>query len=1367
MKNFTAAYEPWPKKVYQQFSCEGQRKLLDSYRFNPLGWRILFSENRFNVAAEVIGADVSLWTMLNIALLEYVTPELLLDRQDEEPVDVWLLGLFDGVPSVSGNPSWSHTSLDIAFQLKQRLQEEDIRNVLPFLTIYEDEQQTFDRKLWGLAFSILDSILDDPDALYLRVLNKDPSIEAIRLISTAILSQPVAVEVKLERFLDIFSGLHEEECVGIIHFLSARGAEYLSQILAKDYLENHSFGEVPRYRMEKVPAFKQWVYMQRVERYLELLTIAGEDDQYQKILNRFETYLDRHGFGTYLNQGFVLNSKKLAAIHIHEILSFEDWALWKKHLIPYYSDNQAGIKDLLRCFYQLLYGEGINESTMANAFVQAGKNAEQFCYFSPIADQIQPVIDSDFLNDQIALLRKTPFCDYGLDMACPISSTDDPKEKIYWAWLNLIKNGREEKILLHLLSAYAAIEDWCGVIEIAEWIREEQTLSSTGLLMLGKAYLLLEEYEESVSAARDILALDTKNPDANFLIGVGYAKNGEVEKAVDHLGRAIEYDSLNVKAWIELTRVHSECGRFELAIATLKRGLEISQESDELTIELSRVLRETGEYQEAYLVLVGHEEYLTKSAENFVYFLDLLWEIDELAELQDMVFGPGDDYLGHCAVVYYRAKLFELKGQLSLAIEEMEGFLENNPGTTEAYYLYFRLLVEASEVLSIAVLDCSEAKIATLCEITKAASTTYPNELIYGVFSVEVQLLLHQFSEAYERLQVISSQSDLLSPEMRTRVEFDLALCSRYMGEIDLAMATFESLQKVHPEDSNILIELTETCMLNELTSQVEFYANKVIHLAPDSMKIVNWYIATMKFLKDKDIAYAKLTELIELYPESLPLRKAFIKMNLEAGHLSHVHKELMGIVQSDMGLSEEERTQLVQVALQSDSLDIATRLINAGGEVFRLPILPLIHYLALLMAEKQFGLALIMINEYCRTSPNFRPIRILESDCHFYLKQYDIAEKVLLELLNDANNILPFSEYYENSKLPDEYPFSMQDVIFLQTPISIYLRLALTARYRGHLDDFRSYVEKALAFDMNLPVSQYAFMIAVKLNGDHSETIKLSQLLAHWQKSLLFEDDGNNPFSTISQNLLAETLLTSTKVIGTRQAKLILNLPTKTAKLKYALEKTGLTTCPPSEKGSRWIQQYCAETSNLEECSFVEGVNSILGLFSKDDLWFSRETELSFSQVSIWPAINQYYEENSSEEYAQQIYSRFGVCLLMLDEFSREIGLTEHAPSASLDLVSIFEKASVLIEENKNNAKWMDVRQLYQWYRAIQDQTTLLMSGDELEALAAELKAYYVFCARRTESVLPVEQIHSMLVNPVVELLTQLALSYHSAGEG
>jgi tetratricopeptide (TPR) repeat protein len=1060
MKIYTADYEPWPKKVFQQFSHESREILLESYRYNPLGWRILFSADRFNVAAEILGKNVTRWSPLNVTLLEYSSSDSV-NNHDGRIFNSSLSEIYDCVQQNAGNTSWSQTALELTFQLKTRLEDEALCKILPFLTVFDGIQQSFDCDLWALVFSILDNVLDDPETVYVELLKKDPSIEAIRLVSLAILSQTVEDLQKKERFLRIFSKLPEAECSGIIHFLYFRGAESLAQSLAVEYLEMHSFSDVLRLRTDKIPSYKQQVYLQRVEHYLVLLSVAGYDDEFQQVVSKFEQMLMDHGYGQSYGAGIRLDSLHLSNSQILEIVSLPDWELWKDRLIPPYSCNHVGIKDILRCFYQLIHGDDFNESTMANSFVKAGKNAAWFRYFCSISAYVHAEMSSEFLKEQISLLMKTSFCDYGLDDCCRASSFKSEKEKIYWSWLRLLKNQEEEmKIRLQLLSAYAKIEDWYGVIEIAEWIRKDQSLSPDGLLMLGKAYLAVDEYEESVSAARDILLMDSNNPDANFLIGVAYADNDCVEKAVDHLGKAIDYDSLNTKAWIELAKVHKRNERLALAVSTLRQGHDVLPDSPEITLELSRVLKDTGNYQEAYLILVGLEEYLTKSIEDFLYFLDLLWEIDELAELQDMSFGPGENYLSNGKVVYYRAKLYELKGRFELAVAELEDFLSHHEASKEIYDFYFELLTESIEVISFTELDCSEDKLTTLTDIVLAASNNYPQEISYKVYLIEVQLLLGQYQEAYESLQGISSQMDLLPGKMKIRVEFDLALSSRYIGETDLAMATFESLQKIHPENPNILIQLAETCMFNGLSSQVDFYAKKVINLAPNSSKIVDWFIATMKYLKDEEKVYAKLTEIIELYPESIPLKKAFIAMNIKNGQFSRVHQEIMSIVQSDIGLTEDERTEFVQIALQSDSLEIATRLIDAGGEGFFLPFLPLVHYLSCLMAEKQFGLALIVIDEYAENYQDDQSIRVLEADCHFYLKQYDISEKVLLELLKDTKSLKFNSQINQKIALPEGYPFSIEDLSFLQSPISIYLRLALAARYQGHIDDFRSYSE-------------------------------------------------------------------------------------------------------------------------------------------------------------------------------------------------------------------------------------------------------------------------------------------------------------------
>jgi Flp pilus assembly protein TadD len=1366
MKEYTAEYQPWPKKVFQQFRPEQRKILLESFRFNPLGWKILFSGDMFDACCSFFGKKVQDWTPLNISLLEYGSSAMMLEdcdtAEDNNAILQKLLRSFQPQP---GYQTPSQVALTVALQLKSRFGKEAMGDLLPFLTVYGDCEETYDVDLWAHIFPLMDNLLENPDHFYLQLLRNEPSEEAIRLVSTAILAQPIEESEKIDRFLPLFSQLGEDECVGIIQYLQYRGAHQLSLHLAEAYLQDHGFQEIDRYRIEKIPVYKQQVYLQRVEHYLILLNIAGDAEEYQRIIGKFKDQLAACGYCVEDNSGFLLKSRQLLPEKIFQIAANRDWECWEEQLLPNFCRNSSGIKILLKSFFSMLYEPGEDDTIIAAALVQAGKNATWFPYFHTLAGYIIANISSEFLKEQVTLLQKTSFCDYGLACECVYDLQRTPQQSIYWGWIDLLKQASKEETKSKILTAYGQTNDWEGVIEVAEWIRNSHHLSQDGLLLLGKAYLAVDEYEKSVSVAREILSGDTRNIDGNLLIGLGYAANGIEDLAIEHLGKAIEYDSSNAKAWIALAELHKKADRTDLAITTLQRALEAIPDHPAINVALSRLFKKIGDPQTAYFSVIGFEKNLTETLEDFVYFIDLLWEIDELAELQDMVFGPGEQYLENDRVVYFRAKLLEFKGQQKNAIFELESFLSGAGASTQTLDLYFQLLVDVEEVISMVESSYSDERLSCIKEIVLKAAKEFPEVIAYQLYAAEIQLLSGEFQEAYGNLQQLCFQSDVLPPKLRTRMEFDIAFCSRHMGEIDLAMATFESLQKIYPEDASILVQLAETCMLNNLPSQVDYYASKVIHLYPEKPKIVEWFLATLKYLKENPAIRAVLCDLLEQFPDSLAMKKAFIVDSLANGNLAEGQQELQTIVQSDIGLLEEERTDFVLLALQSNSLEIASRLIDAGGESYSLPLVPLMFYLCMLMEAKKYGLALVLIQQYSERSEQYQLIKVLAADCQFYLGQYDVAEKVLLEILTEFEGLDLKADLSQFVDFTKTFSINVEDLLQLQSPISIYLRLALAARSQGNLDDYRSYSEKALALDLNHPVSQYAFTLAVQLNGDSLELPKLHQLLNHWQQENIKKINVADTFTSFRQDLLAELLLLSSRTIGTHQIAELSYLSRKTPKLQYALEKVNRQQALPNEKLSVFLQQREVELNEVREYSLSYGLNSIFRLFALDDLWFAREKNLSTANNLIWPLISQYFEQNHTEELAQKRFSEMVMALIMTNHFFQELGITEYAPESSKTLDDEMDRIQSFIRSNWENEDWREIRYLWEWDQAIHEKTTILIHENQLQQLSEEMKTYYVLAARKTSTILPADQVEMLLLSPSDELQLQLAMTFAQDG--
>ena len=1368
MNTYIAEYQPWGKKVFQQFSSDERKTLLDGFRFNPTGWEILFGESRFSVCSQVFGRRAVLWTPLNISLVEYCTAPLL-DNASQKDVQVLISTLINvAKENQKAAKSFSTKALEIAFHIQARLQNEKIRDILPFLSVYGDQENVSERNLWIHVFAILDSLLADPDSLYIQMLETEPSNDAIELVCTSILSQPQTIDQKKDRFLAIMGHLADDESVGIIQYLNYRGLKELAKPLAELALAKIDTADIFSFQLKKIPVYKRQRYFQEIDRYLVLCAISDRENEYQKGMVKFGRWLVEYGFAVRYAEDIILRSISLSSEQAARVLNSANFDDWETLLIHPFADQNQNNRDLLRFAHAVLQNTGEDINQFNELFLIASKNPVWCNHFDAIIEQLTHMELTPFLASCVLKLSKTAVADYGIEYGWLLNYAQDslelsPADTLYWAWLVSAVQGESFTLQSQIMHAYAQLEDWPGVVETADWIQKKHHLTEEGSLLLAKAYLAIDEVEEAVSKVRSVLVKKPKNAQANLLMGMGYVAQKNYQLAIDHLGRAVEYDFENPAAWQSLAEAQEKLGRSDLAITTLQKGAAALPQEPQIAFTLSKLLSAQKDYTAAYHAMDGKHDYLIGDVARFSYLLDLLWQLDDLPYLQELVFGVGDRYADEKFIVFYRAKIYQLQHYFRDALSEISSYVEKNPDQDASLYnLYFEILSQYTQAFSYAVAYLNTHEIDELQKIISLVLVNMPEQVQYLLYQCEVQILQGQYQQALESLQNLLIHHTEKSAVNQERIEFDIALCSRYLEQYDTAMATFESLHQVHPENHDILMQIAETCLANQLPVQAEKYAARAFALNPSSQPVVDWYVSLMQSLKSAEQLSALIADLLDVYPDSLPLKKVFIRFNLQNKHEKNVQNELSRIVRDDLGINDADRVELVQYALESHSLTLAARLINAGSDSFELPVMLLVHYLLFLMAENQFEEAYTLIQKNKPRFKEHRLMMVLEADVDYYLQQYAQAEAILQELLQDTKQLRMPVQIFEDDLKNHKLHYSEEELKFHQSPAALFLRLALIARRLGKVSEFRTYTEKALAFDLNNPLNQYAFMIAVQINGDDAEITKLYQLLHHWQKPLLNALDRNDFLLNFRQNLLAESFLHANVPTGTQILVNASNISGKlTAKLQYALKRSAKITEKNAVTLQDFLTDFIRERQRNHQFTFENGLSSIFYQFMLDDLWIRNANSLDPSLVDLWPLVTAYYRENSTLENAHELYCDIGLRILLLESFLKEMKVTHHLPSHSLNLVEIADNISAFMPSILQIFSSTPVTALWHWYQAVQNGQTVLMDQRQLETMPDSLQSYYVFSARCTNTALPAAQFQILSTSISVESLMQLALIF------
>jgi tetratricopeptide (TPR) repeat protein len=276
---------------------------------------------------------------------------------------------------------------------------------------------------------------------------------------------------------------------------------------------------------------------------------------------------------------------------------------------------------------------------------------------------------------------------------------------------------------------------------------------------------------------------------------------------------------------------------------------------------------------------------------------------------------------------------------------------------------------------------------------------------------------------------------------------------------------------------------------------------------------------------------------------------------------------------------------------------------------------------------------------------------------------------------------------------------------------------------------------------------------------------VKLKQLLDHWQRELINDCEFNDYLLPFRQNLLGEVILQTLESGGCVEFAGINCENAQSMKLVYAAGKCSGTSIADTRSISSCVSHYIEEYESYQRYSAENGLSSIFYQLFMDDLWLFRNLSLDEELLSVWSIVEGSFTENIEFSHLQEAFCDLGIRLLILDSFYQDLEVVHHRPDRNCDLVSIEKKIMEIMNQTDRTYRWINVKKLWAWYQAIGSKTIILLSQKELTELPVDMHSFYVYCARKTNTELPLEQLKSMLLESSTSTLIQVSLSFLRQG--
>ncbi|MCD4753753.1 MAG: tetratricopeptide repeat protein [Anaerolineaceae bacterium] len=1317
--------------LQEKFKKDEAKQILSSLSRERALWGSILTPGFADRMHECYGSDLTYWNPARLAM--YMV--FLQDNQEQtDPVQIRdkVEELLKTYQALKGGITKSLKQDDLATALKiaylVRYQFDEVKNYqfLSFLSLRTSNTKEKEiSPIWHVAFSILDSIVENPDEIYYALLNNLPTNNAIQLIIHAILTQPLSADEKMARFLSVIKGLPVNVIHPVLRELTLHSttfdikglAEIALPVQTKTILEIQDVdSDVPEEQLINI-ALEQQI---RAKNYL----FHGNEDDSIACLSKSKRTLKR-----------VINSIDMQMACIDgiqpEVSDDEDQQdILESILIE---PNAAELEELLTKNCELanfpLYWLKLIQ-------VEDTKdNSEKFNYFAKkLLASVQSKIEQDVIvpslgivfdydelqinaleilieNDQFEiamnigglLYKQQNYSSVLLDfLYSNFFSHKKIEEAKTYAELYHTLNPDDLPVQIVLGKIAHDREDWIAAYQYNKSVisqNEKPTLEEW--LMMAKSALKVDEAAVTVECCNKVLTKGYECAEAHTLLGKAYQNLDEMEKAIAEYDKAIEIDSKDNVAWQALADFYKTTNRMKMARGVLTEALKNLPDDPALNESLADLYFSSGDMEKAtlyYSAAIKSSHHQISAAEKLC---NCLWEAQNYSDIEDLLNVHEDEWGGSKKISFIRAKILLFKNDINNGLDALEYSLDFEKPDEARFRLYIDTIVEemGGSLLMIDG-DGLGARNAQFAKAIYAGVVLSPDDFALRLIYAEHQLLQKQWVEAKEEFESLTNYYEANLPLWKWRVQAGMGISALSLGLPNIAMAALQSAANVNNKKIEIYLLLAEATYQAKLEPQALIIAEKICTRAraENNAKALNWYVNFLSKCGESSLAMEKLHEFIGENPD----QKIFYIIALEMAFADGDFTEAKRYLTLLEGFEDHNQEELGKLAFYYECLgdycnaeECLSKAEKASDHVFSYRL----KRYRLCMLQQDYLKAYELI-AYQEDKQYHVLLQVLKADALMFAESFDSAMDILKTTIEEPGNWQMIDNQISDASEELELPISKEELIFHQSPESVYLRLSLLNRLMGNLQEAQSAAEKALAFGRNNPICRYFFYITVKLLKNPKQLNQLQKMMKSW----FFESKSNkvnetsflSSFEQILRAIRIESYLSSGNRISQSKGYDLLD-QSKEQGPRFRMLHARKAFLDGEYKRADELYQVSLDSINQNQ-GFTpdDSFCSIFHWIKQDDDWLI-EGQLSLNHSEeAWDSALKRYKEKPEELNRVLTLLSTGSSVLFQDEFYSKIGVTGHLPSNQLSNVAVRTVLMSLLDDLDMETMTDEERMIY-----------------------------------------------------------------------
>lgn len=684
-------------------------------------------------------------------------------------------------------------------------------------------------------------------------------IERRRLLTHAILANPMRAERRINLFLHILSGLPDEEQLEFLSWLKQNNLAPLASEIAGQLLGNGKTGASESANETEEPA-EDRIDMDTAYTQAMLQKLSGKEEE----------------------------SKQTLANALDQLKS-----------------RQERLLDALDAFNTPTRdpNDKLSPGTVEDQVDRRLPDASELVKY--ISDQIQlgdveNAVNS--LHQAQALYPENPdFARLQAEIARQNGRSNDTIDALQTA---VMLKPEDLSLRKSLAIAYEEQGDWKDALDerrsILKFFPEPPEQE---LLSLAATAIRAKQLSVAETACQTVLEMQPENGQANAIYGELLHARGDDEKALMHLTRATTLAPDLSAPWLVISRIYRDQGNETFSIETLKAAAQILPDSPEIQFALGENCLANSSPSEALVYLRKAYKYDPTSqviqlrlADNLTA-LGLYDEADRILSDARQV-NPSDP------------ELAMLHSKTMLGLGDVDGALDTITMALAVRPDCVNVFTQLSQILEAAIDEKNNLtrilaahpnlmrQVGTVQEMLASAITTRPESLDLQMLSADLLAETGAQEEAMNRYRSLLQKLPYKHPS-QWRAQFGLGRIALQLGQLDAALVALREAAQIMPERSDIMKSLAETYLLANLPHEALESSHAVTALQPGDPECYLWQADLCLKLNEPAEAAAAIEKALSLEPDRSDLVIMHTRALLAAGDTAPAQARLDALTAS------------------------------------------------------------------------------------------------------------------------------------------------------------------------------------------------------------------------------------------------------------------------------------------------------------------------------------------------------------------------------------------------------------------------------------------------------------------------------------